>query len=428
MIDRSPSVARAADLVVGFVSTVDPFDPDLLSGMPFSMRRALSARGVRILALHESQRNGVLNQCWQGIRSRLGRPLPQAAKARVRSAHRRTHDWLADRWYGNDHRDIRRRAYLASRRIESRLERERVPDVLFGCCISTVLAHLRVDVPIVYYSDTTAELINATYPQYQRRSDAYKRACDEIERRALSRARFVILATEVARESAIRRYGVPPERTWVIPMGANVEPSVIADLSQAMHSAPDRRRSPPTRSSLRLCIVASDPERKRLDLAVRTTWQLRRLGWNATLMYFGPYVSRIVGDPVVRWLGPLRLSSEADRNRYRRALRRAHLVVLPSSGEAFGIVPCEAGMFAVPSVVSDAGGLPEVVRDGETGIVLPVAASPELYATAIAGLVSDPSRYNKMAAAAYDRAVSVLNWRCWADRMIPILRMAAGNK
>ncbi|WP_114570975.1 N-acetyl-alpha-D-glucosaminyl L-malate synthase BshA [Exiguobacterium flavidum] len=51
------------------------------------------------------------------------------------------------------------------------------------------------------------------------------------------------------------------------------------------------------------------------------------------------------------------------------ALSDIHLLL--SEKEAFGLVVLEAMAVGVPSVVSDAGGLPEVVRDGETGFVVP---------------------------------------------------------
>lgn len=52
----------------------------------------------------------------------------------------------------------------------------------------------------------------------------------------------------------------------------------------------------------------------------------------------------------------------------REAYREAKVVVVPSRWEAFGRVPAEAMMSGIPCVVSNRGGLPEVV--GETGVVI----------------------------------------------------------
>ncbi|MCM2357617.1 MAG: glycosyltransferase family 4 protein [Geobacteraceae bacterium] len=50
---------------------------------------------------------------------------------------------------------------------------------------------------------------------------------------------------------------------------------------------------------------------------------------------------------------------------------RARALVLPSAIEALSLVSAEATMAGVPPVLSDAGGMPEVVRDGETGFIVP---------------------------------------------------------
>lgn len=51
--------------------------------------------------------------------------------------------------------------------------------------------------------------------------------------------------------------------------------------------------------------------------------------------------------------------------------RGARAFVLPSSREGFGLVYLEAMSFGLPCVAANAGGAPEVVRDGETGVIVP---------------------------------------------------------
>lgn len=53
------------------------------------------------------------------------------------------------------------------------------------------------------------------------------------------------------------------------------------------------------------------------------------------------------------------------------AIARSHALVLPSSGEGFGIVYLEAMAQKRPCLAANVGGAPEVVLDGETGIVVP---------------------------------------------------------
>ncbi|QEL56754.1 glycosyltransferase family 4 protein [Chromobacterium paludis] len=52
-------------------------------------------------------------------------------------------------------------------------------------------------------------------------------------------------------------------------------------------------------------------------------------------------------------------------------LKRADLLVMPSSYEPLGMSQIEALALGVPVLASDTGGIPETVRDGETGVLLP---------------------------------------------------------
>lgn len=55
-----------------------------------------------------------------------------------------------------------------------------------------------------------------------------------------------------------------------------------------------------------------------------------------------------------------------------RVLPLADVFLFPSDGESFGLAPLEALLCEVPVVGAMAGGLPEVVSDGEHGMLLPV--------------------------------------------------------
>lgn len=80
-------------------------------------------------------------------------------------------------------------------------------------------------------------------------------------------------------------------------------------------------------------------------------------------------------------------------------LAGADLFLLPSASESFGLSALEALASGVPVVASNAGGLPEVVRDGETGALCPVG-DVEGMADAGARILGDPERWRAMSAAA----------------------------
>jgi N-acetyl-alpha-D-glucosaminyl L-malate synthase BshA len=85
-------------------------------------------------------------------------------------------------------------------------------------------------------------------------------------------------------------------------------------------------------------------------------------------------------------------------------LARADLFVLPSETESFGLAALEALASGVPVVASAVGGIPEVVRHGETGLLVP-PADPNALAAACLSLFEDAPRRRKMAEAARADAV-----------------------
>jgi N-acetyl-alpha-D-glucosaminyl L-malate synthase BshA len=69
------------------------------------------------------------------------------------------------------------------------------------------------------------------------------------------------------------------------------------------------------------------------------------------------------------------------------------LFLLPSETESFGMAALEAMTSEVPVIATRAGGLPEVVIDGETGYLLPVGDTQAMAARAIEILSDDPLRH-----------------------------------
>jgi L-malate glycosyltransferase len=76
-------------------------------------------------------------------------------------------------------------------------------------------------------------------------------------------------------------------------------------------------------------------------------------------------------------------------------LANASLFLLPSESESFGLTALEALASGVPVVCSRAGGLPEVVRDGETGFLCEVG-DVESMARVSLELLRDPERWHEM--------------------------------
>jgi len=86
-----------------------------------------------------------------------------------------------------------------------------------------------------------------------------------------------------------------------------------------------------------------------------------------------------------------------------RWYRRSDVVAMPSRSEAVAVVALEAMAHGKPVVAFEVGGIPEVVVDGETGILAP-PEDRDAFAAALKELLLDPERAQKMGAAGEKRA------------------------
>jgi len=106
-------------------------------------------------------------------------------------------------------------------------------------------------------------------------------------------------------------------------------------------------------------------------------------------------------------------------------LERAAVVIVPSRGEGFGMVALEAAERGRAVVATRVGGLPEVVDDGETGLVVP-SEDEEALAHAIVELVTDPEGVRRLGTAARRRALEAFPVSSPADELDRLYRVWLG--
>jgi len=102
-------------------------------------------------------------------------------------------------------------------------------------------------------------------------------------------------------------------------------------------------------------------------------------------------------------------------------LSHATVFVCPSVYEPLGIVNLEAMACGTAVVASRVGGIPEVVVDGSTGLLVDLGPEFESsLALAVTSLLVDPSRAALMGAAGRARAVSEFSWAAIAERTVEL--------
>ena len=378
-------------LRVGILSNGDPDDVRTWSGVPWSMKRELAKRFVEVRAIPSPP--GRYEHWLRCINDRL-HPL---------TGRRLVSQWTAAA------------ARRHQRQIHAQLAKTPV-DVLLAICVDQQIADPRgFSTPLVHHSDATFRNVCDYYPQYSNLWSAARRAGERTTRRALANAAFSFYPSRWAAESAISDYDAPRDCVSVVPYGAN------------MTEPPTREEalSPRPQEVCRLLWIGGDWERKGGPLTFDTMLELNRRGIPTELTTVGGRPADGRTHPRYVSHGFLNKQVPLEREQYRALWASASFFMLPSVGETFGAVFCEAAAHAVPPIATRTGGVPDAVEHGRGGVLLPTTATAEQAADAIAAVWRDTAAYRRLATGARDRYESVLNWTAWGDAVTPLLVAAA---
>ena len=218
------------------------------------------------------------------------------------------------------------------------------------------------------------------------------------ERRNTERADLVVVTSRYSAAVAEREYGVAPSRLAVVPEAIDL-PQWQADFARA----PRRSRPGP----VVLCVARMYPRKRVGDLLrAGATLRARVPGLQIRVVGRGPEweaVSRLhaelgLGDAAV-------LLGDVSRERLTEEYVNADCFCLPTVQEGFGIVFLEAMTAGLPVVSCRAAAVPELVLDGQTGILVP-PREPAALAAALESVLSRPERGRALGEAGRQRAAA----------------------
>lgn len=308
------------------------------------------------------------------------------------------------REYSYDHEPLLARRYGSY--FSRLLARER-PDLVFAPAGSSCVAYLETDAPVVYYSDSTWQVIRGYYPNYTDVVERNARAADEMERRTLAKSAAALFASDWAAESAVRDYGADPARVHTVYIGANL-PRPPGRDEVLPRTLGDR---------VRLLFVGVLWEVKGGEIAFETLLHLRALGIDAELTVVGCTPPPHVRHPALRVVPFLNKQVPEQRAEFERLWRESDFFVLPSRCECAGVVYCEAAAYALPVLATRTGGVPSLVREGVNGYTLAPECRGDAYAERIAEVVGDLGRYEALCEASRTEFETRLSWDAWGERV-----------
>lgn len=281
-------------------------------------------------------------------------------------------------------------------------------DVIFAPVGRTEFAFLETEIPIVYYTDLTARQFRDYARNLRGLTDWAVEQTEQLERRALAKAKRVVFASEWAARSAVQDYQVAEDALSVVPMGANLDEIPSLEQITAL-------RAKGASATCRLLLIGVDWERKGGSIALDAMCKLRERGIHAELTIVGCSPPAGSAHPNMHVIPFLDKSVPSQRSRLNQLLLDSDFMIFPTRREAYGVVCCEANAFGLPVIASDGGGVP--IWNGKNGILLPAEAGGEEFANEVQALIEDPARYHALAQAGRQIFKERLNWDAWGRSM-----------
>jgi glycosyltransferase involved in cell wall biosynthesis len=266
------------------------------------------------------------------------------------------------------------RAGVRARRKVARMNRKIRLDALF----------FHTQVPAVLAQSWLREIpgivsLDATPLQYDELGAFYKHARGpawlenwkwRLNRDCFKSARRLVAWAEWTKLGLVRDYEVPAEKITVIPPGVNV--------NEWRRSTP---RVPHT-DPVKILFVGGDLERKGGLVLLEAFRALRHLGLELHLVT----KDRLAPEPGVFVYNNLQANSQPLKDLY----HTCDIFALPTFGDCLPMVLSEAGASGMAIISTDVAGIPEIIRNGETGLTVPVG-NAALLTQALAELATNPA-------------------------------------
>ena len=301
-----------------------------------------------------------------------------------------------------------------ARQVSAELSVRPRPDVIFSCGKPPIAA-LRTDIPMVFADDGSVPAITRLYPGLNRLTRRCVEQMRTAERGLLSRALLGTYASEWAAEAARREYPESADKIVSVPWGANFDCSrTEADIEAYLTS---RRSS----GVFRVFFSGVDWSRKRGDLVVEACRLAREQGTPIELDLAGCRPPHSLPE-FARVHGFISKSTASGRQQIDQLYRAADVLFVPSCAEAYGVVFAEAASFGVPSLSTDIGGIPSVVRTEVSGILLPLQANAGAYADILGQWWREPEQFVRMARRSFQHFRECLTWKAFGETTLRQIR------
>lgn len=379
-------------LTVGFLTSSDPNDKTSWSGISYQMLKHLEKHGLKVIALGPIKKPKILSAVLLFF---------DMSHILFGKRYNKSHNIISSKYY----------AWHFKKKLN-----DKNIDMIFAPCASIEIAYLKTSIPICYLSGTSFDQINNYYSVYSNLSRLSINESNLIEKRAIENSVCQVYPSEWAASHVINYYNAEKDNVFIIKYGAsfNQIPEKI-DVIEKYKA-----------QTLNLLFVGVDWKRKGGDIVLETFKILLSKGYDVNLTICG--CAPPESHPKMTVIPFLNKNIDSDNQRLIQLYLDSHIFFLPTRGECFGVVFCEAAAFGLPIITTDTGGVTSAIESGANGIALPLDATADHYALTIKKLIDTPNKLKKMAILSREKFERELNWDAWAKKIVAIFLITIKNK
>jgi glycosyltransferase involved in cell wall biosynthesis len=295
-----------------------------------------------------------------------------------------------------------------SRQLEKELLKKKV-DLLFVPSAPQLIAYCKTDIPIIYMTDATFFQLQGYYPLFRDIADYNIRQGVALDKSAFENSAHCMLATDWAKQSAIKDYGIDENKITIAPFGANLEKTPgLDELKKEKNKV------------CNLLFLGVEWERKGGQIALDAFRILQKNGFPSHLTIIGCLPPVAVPDKNITVIPFINKKNKAEADKLYEITRNSDFLLLPTRAECSGIVYCEAGAFGVPSITTDTGGVSTNVQHGINGFTLPLSATAYDYADIIQKTFCNDDVYWQLSKNCRKNFEEELNWDHWGSTFFNI--------
>jgi N-acetyl-alpha-D-glucosaminyl L-malate synthase BshA len=220
---------------------------------------------------------------------------------------------------------------------------------------------------------------------------------------------FTITKFSIEQSDGVTSISEDLRRQTLSVFGVTNEVRVIHNFVNCATYAPDPERAGIERFSKNgeklLIHLSNFRPVKRVNDCVRILAEVRR-HTDARLLMVGDGPDRGPAELLAAQLGVQKhVDFLGKQNNVQSLIRLAHVLLMPSEMESFGLAALEAMACGVPAVATRVGGVPELVTDGHDGY-LEAVGDVGAQAARVVSLLTDDALHSRMAAAARETALT----------------------